>query len=235
MKKSLYLLLLILISSCTHQTKNSSNLSIKKNSVLADNKDSVVIDSTDGYRITKGDLREIAEHHPELITDFEFQPDIAYHQQHDINFSSEIGQDSYYLLYAYLLKNKNGDIKSREERIKLMDVYDAINAIYDKLNYGGTNYSHQYSRIPAYVEYSIYEGKNNDYYIKTYNIARQKRLYLNSIKQLITDELNNSFDIAEIEKPQLKKKLFETVNHMNGLITNTFYLKMAQEFQYSNY
>ena len=70
MKKSLYLLLLILISSCTHQTKNSSNLSIKKNSVLADNKDSVVIDSTDGYRITKGDLREIAEHHPELITDF---------------------------------------------------------------------------------------------------------------------------------------------------------------------
>ena len=231
MKKSHYFLLLILISGCTHPGKKAQKPSIEKDIST----DSVITDTSSNYKINKGELKDIIKHHPELITDIASQPDIAYHQQHDINFNSELGQDDYYLLYAYLLKNKNSDIKFRQQRIKLMSIYRAINTIYDRLNNGGTYYSHQESRIPAYVEYSINEGKNNDYYIKTYDIVKQKSLYLNSIKQLITDELDNNADIPQTEKSQLKNKLFETVNGMNGLITNTFYLKMAQQFQYSNY
>jgi len=239
MKKSLYLLLLIIICSCTNQAKKLSELSIHKDTILADEKDSIVdsivIDSSDGYKLTKRELREIIKQHPELTTNLILQPDIAYHQQHDINFNSEVGQDNYYLLYAYLLKNNNGTIKSQEERTKLTAVFEDINKIYDSINNGGTYYAHEYSRIPVYVEYSIYQGKKNDYYVKNYDISKQKSLYINSIKQLITDELNNNFDVNRNEIPQLKKKLIETVNHMDGLITNTFYLKMAQQFQYSNY
>jgi hypothetical protein len=235
MKKSLYLLLLIIISSCIQQVKKSPILSDKKDTIRPDDKDSVVLDSSGGYKITKGNLREITKQHLELTADLTLKADVAYHQQHDINFNSEIGQDDYYRLYTYFLKSRNGDKKFEIERKTLTSIYNDINFIYRQLNSGGTYYSHMDARIFAYVEYAIYEGKDNDYYVKTYNITQQKNFYLNSIKQLIIDELQNNSDIAETEKPQLKKKLLETVNHMNGLITNTFYLKMAQHFQYSNY
>jgi len=236
MKRSFYLLLLIIICGCTNQAKTpSTKLSIHKDTVFADDEDSVVIDSNVDYKLTQGEIRWIKNSHPELTANITLQPDISYQQQHDINFNSEVGQDNYYLLYAYLLKDKNVGVKSKEERTRLTGIYNDINFIFNKINNGGTYYNHHDSRIPAYTEYSIYQGKNNDYYVKNYDISKQKNLYINSIKQLITDELNNNFDMAESKKPQLKKKLLETVNHMDGLITNTFYLKMAQQFQYSNY
>lgn len=100
---------------------------------------------------------------------------------------------------------------------------------------GGTYFGHQYTRILGYAEYAIYQNSGTDYLIKTYSISRQKTLYINSLKQLINDELSTNFDISEKDKPALKRSLLKTVTEMDGLITNYFYLNMAKEFQYSNY
>jgi hypothetical protein len=58
---------------------------------------------------------------------------------------------------------------------------------------------------------------------------------LQSLEQLITDENSVDFEVPPKEKSQFKKELFEKTSDISHLITNYFYLKRAQEFQYSNY
>jgi len=238
MEKICYLLLLVFINACTQKTnklKDSHSDIPKKQIIAVKNGDSVLLDSATNYKITTSELNILLKRHPELNDEYVKSPDIDYYKQKDLDFNSEIGRDNYYLIYAYFLKAKNGNKKFQGEREILIKIYNYINSIYDYLNDGGTYYNHQCSRIPAFAENAINSGINNDYYIKTYNISKQKQLYLQSIKQLITDEQNSNFDLDETKKPELKRKLFKTVDDMSGLITNTFYLKMAQEFQYSNY
>ncbi|MES2277352.1 MAG: hypothetical protein V4592_15100 [Bacteroidota bacterium] len=249
MKKLPYLLLLFLTLGCNYRQKKKINFDVSDTTanslpVLPDDKDSVWIqDYPEKIKETKGTIRRILKFHPELQSAFTQQPDISYkldkenasHNGHVMDFTSEVGQDNYFTYYAYFLKTKNGNEKYQTQRKTLTDIYLDINSLFGKLSGGGTYYSHQYSRIAGYAEYAIYRGAGNDYYQRTYPISRQKQLYISSLKQLINDELSNNFDITEKDKPALKKGLLETVNHINGLITNFYYLKMTQEFQYSNY
>jgi hypothetical protein len=203
-------------------------------------KDSVIIDTENDYKISKNNLKETIKDHPYLIAkihpNFSYQRDkmSSLNSSHN-DFNSEVGQDDYYLLYAYLLKSDNKQQKFEVQRKTLKDIYTNINHIYQQLAHGGTYFGHQYSRIPAFVEYAIYVGKDNEDYLKGYNISKQKTLYINSLRQLITDELSIDFDSGKKEKLQIQKDLYKTVNDIDRLITNYFYLKETQEFQYSNY
>jgi len=105
------------------------------------------------------------------------------------------------------------------------------------LNYGGTYYGHQYSRIEGYAEYDIYcYSRRADFFDKTYDISNQRKLYIASIRQLIIDEVKVDTNInGEKEKAARKKKLFAIVTDIEKEITDNFYLKMAQGFQYEHY
>jgi len=247
MKNLPYLLLLILLSACTHpSTKEKENAkvatTVQKDTIMPDDKDSVLIDTYENYKLSKGDLKKLLKENPELNRDrFLQHPDITYYSRTNKNtlvFGSEVGQDNYYVIYAYFLKLKNGEKEYRRQRKTLIEIYQDINSIYWKLGGGGTYFGHQYSRILGYAEYSIWREKNNkDYFIKEYDIFKQKALYIAAFRQHIIDEIaaNNTNGLTPDDKRKLRNTSFERVNELDQLISNYFYLKMAQEFQYSNY
>jgi len=244
MKNLPYLLLLVLFSACIHpSTKGKStakiNDTIPKDITLPGDKDSVLID--EDYKLTKGELRKILIENPELNkSEFIQHPDITYYGRANKNtlvFGSETGQDNYYGVYAYFLKLKNGEKKYRQQRETLIKIYGDINSIYGQLTGGGTYFGHQYSRILGYAEYSIWKAKDKDYYTRDYDISKQKALYINALRQHIIDEIvaNNNNGLTPKDKRKLQSTTFKTVDELDKLITNYFYLKMAQEFEYSNY
>jgi hypothetical protein len=82
---------------------------------------------------------------------------------------------------------------------------------------------------------SLYPKNKDDYYVKTYNIAAQRQLYIKALQQRINDEIAANNDIPEKDKAATKVNLYKTVSDIDGLITEYFYLKMAQQFQYTKY
>ena len=151
-----------------------------------------------------------------------------------MSFGSEAGQDNYYILYAYFLKQKNGILKFTDRRKTLIEIYGLENSIFSHLNHGGTYFSHQYPRIEGYAEFAIYWYRHfEDYYDRPYNIDKQKKFYIEGLKQLIADEIN--FDESTELKEKEKEKLFVKVNKLNKLIKDNFYLRMAQSFKANYY
>ena len=186
----------------------------------------------------KEEFNQIVDEHPEFYSDFAYNPDYLYHQygSNIINFSSEQGQDVYYALYAYFLKQKNGVENFAEQRRKLIDIFSNLNSLFSHFQYGGTFFGHQRLRILGYAEYSIYlYPKNGEKFEKTYDISRQKELYIKSLRQLIKDESTIDFETLGKEKVERTKKLNDIVDKLDRLITDIFYLRRAQAFQYENY
>lgn len=201
--------------------------------------DSLIIHTEIGEtaRFSKKEINEIINNHPEFFDEFIRNPDLMYHKYvNGVDFGSEVGQDGYYLLYAYFLKQKNGNEKYASQRRRLINIYSNINALFQRFQYGGTYFGHQHVRILGYAEYAIYmmpkEGELTD---KKYNINQQKALYIKSLGQLIKDENQLDFNTLGEEKPERLKELHQIVNELDKLITNLFYLRQAQEFQYTNY
>src|SRR5690606_39590715 len=59
------------------------------------------------------------------------------------------------------------------------------------------------------AEYAVYlyALTRKDFTVK-YDITKQKDLFKQALEQIVTDRLENTFDIHETEKPELKKELF---------------------------
>ncbi|MFT5618626.1 MAG: hypothetical protein ACI85I_001861 [Arenicella sp.] len=248
MRKSLYILCLFLLSCENQSDKTSVQEGIilsdntkeeTENSIYRTNEDTVFIgiETGESFKLTKEDFNEIVDNHPEFFQEFTENPDQLYYNNNDKDgFGSEVGQDSYYALYAYFLKQKNGVEEYSEQRKKIIDIYSKINSIFGHLQYGGTYFGHQYTRILGYAEYSIYLlPKDKNDFVKTYDITKQKNLYIKSLYQLISDEINidsNTFGKNKIERNNVINVF---VNQIDSLITDNFYLQRAQEFQYSHY
>jgi hypothetical protein len=198
---------------------------------------SIITEFADTLKFSKTEFNNIVDHHPEFFNDFPGDPDKLYYcYNKDIDFASEQGQDSYYVLYAYFLKHKNGDGKYALQRKKLIDIYTDINSLFARFQYGGTYFGHQRVRILGYAEYSIYlYPKNKNDIEKTYNISKQKELYINSLRQLIADESKIDYESVGKYKVERTKMLNKIVDELNLLITDNFYLRRAQEFHYRHY
>jgi hypothetical protein len=204
--------------------------------------------------ISKNELNKIEKLFPILKSEFISNPNEAYSasgewkdyvnqngEKEHYSFGSEAGQDKFCLIYAYYLKQKNGEQKFKTERQNLIKLYKAINELYGELNYGGTFYGHQHKRLNAFAEYSIYLLKNNgEYYHKKYDFRNQKKLYLKSIIQYVSDEesqnVYNQIDLVENKPKALEraKELEKKIDILQKLITNYFYLNQVQEFE-NNY
>jgi len=197
----------------------------------------------DSLSFTKKEFKEIIAAYPMLASDYVRSPDLSYAadpcgargDEMALRFSSEVGKDQYYMLYAYFLKQKAKNSDSGVRR-RLLRIYQDINWIQGELSGGGTYFGHQYARILGYAEYALYcYNVDSSYYQSSYSISTQKKLFIQSLRQQIADELQNNYDFTEVDKMKLKKELLATVNELDKLITKKFYLKEAMKFEYSYY
>ena len=223
----------------THTAKQISTTPKIDNSKYYTSKDTLLIATETGNTLKYGkvEFNQIIDNHPELVGKYPQAPDQSFYCNADTrDFGSEVGQDTYYILYAYFLKQKNGVDNHREMRKKLIDIYTNINSLFQQFQYGGTYFGHQYSRILGYAEYSVYlysQSKNK--IEKTYNITKQKELYIKSLRQLIDDESEIDNGTLGKEKIERSKKLNKIVDDLDKLITDNFYLRRTQEFHYGHY
>ena len=249
MKQTIYILTITIgLLSCNNQPKQVDKTTIANtdtkttkvdNSKYYTQQDTILIATEigDTLKYAKADFNNIVDKHTEFFEEYPDNPDQAYFNDNDKEeFGSEVGQDNYYALYAYFLKQKNGVKEFAQQRQKLIDIYSNINSLFRHFEYGGTYFGHQSRRILGYAEYSIYLlPKNKDDISKTYDITKQKELYIKSLRQLIDDESKIDFNTLGQEKIERTKKLNKIVDELDKLITDNFYLRRAQEFQYGHY
>lgn len=204
----------------------------------------------DTLKYSKNDFNDIIDNFPELYDETIDHPDSTYSKskiwvelvdssgnKNHLSFGSEVGQDQYYILYAYFLKHKNGIEQFVIRRKKLLEIYHALNSLFATLNYGGTYFGHQYARIEGYAEFSVYWfSRYKDYFDRPYDISKQKAFYIGGLKQLIIDEekIDNN-TIGKEAKAERKKELLKDVDKLDKLITDNFYLRMAKSFQAGHY
>lgn len=249
MKKKLYILTIILGGlGCknqpkqvdkTHVANTDTQIERVDNSKYYTKQDTVLIPTENGdtLKYAKVEFNDIIDKHTEFFEEYPDNPDQAYFNDNDKDeFDSEVGQDCYYILYAYFLKQRNGVKEFVQQRQKLIDIYSNINSLFGHFEYGGTYFGHQSSRILGYAEYSIYLlPKTKDEISKKYDITKQKVLYIKSLRQLIEDESKIDFNTLGQEKIERTKKLNKIVDELNNLVTDNFYLRRAQEFHYAHY
>ncbi len=248
-KHKIYILTITIgLISCNNQHKQVESIAINNtdkliskvdNSKYYTQQDSVLISTEigDTLKYLKSDFNSIVEKHTEFFKNYPENPDQTYFNGNDKEeFASEVGQDNYYVLYAYFLKQRNGVKEFSQQRRKLIEIYSNINSLFENFEYGGTYFGHQRSRILGYAEYSIYLlPKTKEDITKTYDITKQKKLYISTLRQLIEDESKIDFETLGKKKIERIKKLNAIVDELSKLITDNFYLRRAQEFQYLHY
>lgn len=250
--RSLFYILVIAFVSCTNRKNQTGKITpvdtvLKSekspkidNSKYYTTKDTIIItnEMDDTLQFEKQEFNHLVDNHPEFMAANMNHPEVAYYNTTEKEgFDSEAGQDAYYILYAYFLKLQNGETKYFDRRKKLIEIYSNINSLFGYFEYGGTYFGHQHARIPGYAEYSIYLYKPYEIYrtSKTYDITRQKDLYIKSLRQLITDENKIDFNMLGKDKIPRMKTLNKIVDAIDSAITDIYYLRRAQEFQYRHY
>ena len=117
----------------------------------------ITTETDDTLRYTKAEFNNIIDNHPKLFEQHPDDPDKIYYNFADKDeFGSEAGQDNFYILYAWFLKQRNGVEKYGPQRKNIISIYSNLNSLFAHLQYGGTYFGHQRRRIPGYAEYSIY-------------------------------------------------------------------------------
>lgn len=119
------------------------------------------------------------------------------------------------------------------QRKILTDIYTNLNTIYEKLAEGGTYWGHQYVRLLAYVEYDLtFLAEIEEDLKNEYDITPQKNLYIMTLERLIKDEINQKEDFPLELRKKMINELQSNIKNLNSLITDIFYLRKAQGFQY---
>ncbi|OQP56851.1 hypothetical protein A3860_09715 [Niastella vici] len=202
-------------------------------------KDSLLIATETGDTLIYGrdEFNTIVDTHPELYSDDIRYPDLTFYCNGSRDaYNSEAGQDVYYVLYAYFLKQKNGIDKYAMRRKRLIDIYSNINLLFARLHNGGTFFGHQGLRILGYAEYSIYVYKLYEKDIsEPYDISKQKDLYIKSLRLLYSDGSKNTEGLLDPERRARIRDLNAIVDNISKAITDNFYLQRAQEFHYDHY
>jgi hypothetical protein len=249
--KTLLSIVIFILLSCNNQTQQAAKVQpvdtvIKSvTPIKIDNSKhyitedtiSIATETVDTFKFGKEEFNRIIDEQPEFFDKYPSNPDLTYKcKVNRGEFSSEVGQDTYYVLYAYFLKQRNGFDKYSDRRSKLIKIYSSINSLFQSFQYGGTYFGHQYPRILGYAEYSVYlYSISNDHFEKTYDITKQKSLYIQSLRQLIEDESKIDFETLGKDKIARNAELNKTVDTIDKLITDIFYLRRAEEFQYVHY
>lgn len=243
--KLAYLLLIILTLGCQRQSK----LELPETSKVAEVKvnpnhikeDSIEIDIGYEKRIyPKDSINKIIDEHPEFFKEYIKDPEFEYWNNIG-DFGSESGQDQYYVLYYYFLKQRNPSKLDDVKRKRLIELFHTYNSLYRGISYSCTGFGHQYERIYGIAEYIVYWSKDYDNSDEKYSFTKQKKLYIKLLKQMVAEEVEvdeNLFgpeEISKIQKAEKRKYLYSIVDRIDSLSTDWFYLRRGQEFNYNSY
>lgn len=147
-------------------------------------------------------------------------------------FGSEAGQDEFYIIYGYLLKQKTKN-QYPKLRKQLFEAYQQINRYYGNWNNGGTYFGHQSWRIIGFVEFDIlnYINYEKEQHIQ-YDYRLQKRLFINMLRQRAIDKMSSEF--YHFDK-STKAKLLDAVQKIDKCIDNCFTLQKVMLFEKRHY
>jgi hypothetical protein len=248
------LVVIILFFGCKPKSGTPSRRSSKDSSIstftksvdssLFARKDSVLVVGYDSGTYSRGEFNDIVIHFPELYSLPTVDPDIAYYGSvfsgkigNGVRFNSEVGQDEFYTLYAFFLRNRDTGQGLAGSRDTLIRIFEEINDIFGQLNHGGTFFGHQAYRIFGYAEYRIYMlSRNTDEFRKEYSITSQKANFTNQLRQQIVDEIGvDNLLLGKNEKEDKRQDMLKSVRKINDWIGNYFYLKAARQFMYEYY
>lgn len=250
MQRLLLILLFVIIACKKDKAGQSVNSDTKVTDTSTDTlppveETFVVLDDAYFAGYTEDLLDNYRQWFNEINDAYVISPEIAFEKLQHIpegeyevirnRFTSETGEDSFYTLYGYFLKEKNKSRGFEKERENVLNLFRYINRINSRLQYGGTFFGHQEYRLYAHAEYALHQFADNEWLVKKYDIGKQKKLFLDSIRQRVLDE--EEYDNYTLGNAKLvrRKEIFGLIDKMDKLITNFFYLKVAQEFQYANY
>ncbi|MDP3313718.1 hypothetical protein [Lutibacter sp.] len=253
MQKLIYLLVLIVGLSCQDRTvkdKDSEiilkNLSEKESFSKNDSIDSddiiLVINNLDTVWFYRTDLHFIEKEFPEITSQFQIlHPDIAYSKSRNDNgssqkneyfkenFSSLAGQDYYYRLYAYYLKNRNKSSVYQNESNTLNNLLILLNDFMSIKAGGGSYYAHRYARIPAYVEFEVYKLNSTSHFLTQLNMKKKKEfIKMLKIKEKINEEI--AFELVGLTRQEIRDELANIILTIDKLIINDFYLNRCLNF-----
>ena len=146
-------------------------------------------------------------------------------------FTSEVGQDDFYVLYAYFLKKVNDSDGYNAERDDLVRLYHKVNQLCALSSYGGTYYGHMQLRLNAYTEYSLLKKINNTY--KPGPIS--KTGFITLLRTKFEKIEDGDPATSPEEKIKLKKELNSIIGDISSLITTDFQLNETKLFFEDNY
>lgn len=222
--------------------KLQANDSISKNETHYTNDSVFLLNDLDTIWLSNTDLYLIENEFTEITSKFKIShPDIAYSKsRNDIssskkskyfeeNFSSLAGQDYYYKLYAYYLKNRNKSNKYQNERNTLNNLLLLLNDFMAIKAGGGSYYAHRFTRIPAYVEFEVYKLNSTSHSLNQLNMNNKKKLIkMLKIKEKTNEEIN--YELVGLTKEEMEGELRDISLTIDKLIINDFYLNKCLDF-----
>lgn len=182
-------------------------------------------------KFSKKDFNTVVDTHSEFFHDIIESPDILY-SIYGKGFAGEAGQDIYFLLYAYFLQQRNTGETNSKYRKRLIQIYSDMNTLFRYLSNGGNYFGHQEIRLVAEAEYSVYLNSCDHYSKNACDISKEKKHYIQSLRQKIKDEVNADTGLPNQEKIN---RINDWADKIDSLITNKFYLSSVQYFQYKYY
>lgn len=127
MKKNTLYILILTALGCNNPTNQSDKTihadttkqttSVKSKYYTTNNPQLIITETGDTLKYSKDEFNKIVDNHSELTSEYTNEPDQMFYCNGNIgDFGSEVGQDNYYILYAYFLKQKNSIDNYAERR-----------------------------------------------------------------------------------------------------------------------
>jgi len=150
-----------------------------------------------------------------------------------IYFSSEVGEDDFYMLYAYFLQQVNGVEKYSKDRYALFSAFRKMNRLKSYYQYGGTYFGHIHDRIYGYAEFSITTIEKA--LSSNTNINKEKNTFLSDLKKVYIQNLKEDGNTLLKDKPKREKEMVKMIDDMGTYITNAYQLKVVKQFYADHY
>jgi len=232
----IHLFVLTIFSGCHYSPKEYEIIN-----ELISQEDTVYISTYPAlkYYVLKEEYNKLVQQRKEFFSDSIYDPDFTYHSSYesfeDITYKSETGQDYYYLTYTYLLKKRYAHDNYQTERENLLELYNSINDIYAIIARGGTFFSHNKPRIPAYVEWDIYNHlvAKRAVPISDSDFKMEKEAFIERNRKML--ESSNSFEywgsFTEEERKATLQELQVLFESLSEKIGTPFYLSCVLGFE----
>lgn len=190
----------ILLFSC--QEKTTKNDGVMPYTL----QDSVLI--SDYYHLGKTDFNRIVDSFPNLYQYPHLHPDSCFAigpryikwknetgVEQEIDFDVTAQNQKFYDLYTHF--NRKHNIKKDPARQRLLKIFFAMSAINDIVNYSGQENMTVKLKIPAIVEYALYQSKRWQSKQNEVQLQDEKAKYFEHLKEILDQKMNHKIATTE--------------------------------------